>query len=544
MGIPSVPPPESDVVRVLNDFRKLTDDRDTEAMRTLADQWFLVENNLENDMFRLAHQMAENRLAGKVITEQMVFLDQRYKILYDNMTAQIDKYATGAVDLIAGSASNMALLGVDAANAAIFSSYGPLGGFWNRLNIRAVEAMVATTGAKGPLRLLLRETFPLSTNGLIKALINGMARGEGAAATAKKMAEGFGMGLERSLLIARTENARAYRFGSVEQYRESGVVRVFMRLVKKVTACMACLIEDGEVIRLENELTDHPRGKCSAIPWVEGTDPPAWEKGKEWFKRQPEAEQRRRMGNAKYEAWKDDKISLEDLVREHKSKVWGNSPRVTTLKELGLGIKSKKKSEATVDIYVKGKNLTEDGGAVLDFNKRWHDYTGRRDYVPDARLAAIGDMQGFSGLPTKLTQAQYADKLAKGEAKQMFRGTADSGGKGSGARYAEQFRTGDMFYGLGIYGNGVYFAVDPMIAVAYSRESQMTDKIITAALRSDAKIIDYKDIVSVAEATGMDKFFDDPGQIAAWLGYDAIYKEGTNYYVILNRTAMFYPGDD
>jgi hypothetical protein len=148
------------------------------------------------------------------------------------------------------------------------------------------------------------------------------------------MANGMGMGLERALLIARTESARAYRTGSLEQYRESGVVRGFKRLVKKATACLACLMLDGETFDLESELNDHPRGKCTAIPLVQGIGDPKYQTGEQWFKTLGAEQQRNMMGDARYEGWKAGQFGLSDLARSTSNDVWGNSPRVATLEEL------------------------------------------------------------------------------------------------------------------------------------------------------------------------------------------------------------------
>jgi SPP1 gp7 family putative phage head morphogenesis protein len=332
-----MPHPDPDVVRVLKEYRAALDTREAGLMADMATQWLSIERKLDADIALLAREMADRAAMGKIITEQMVWKAERYQIIKSQLEEQIGKYSSGyAAQTIATAQGQYALLGIDAAQAAINVQYGPMGTYFNKINLNAVESMIGFAGDGSPLSKLLKASYPDATDGLLKALINGIARGQGPAQTARDMANGMGMGLERALLIARTESARAYRTGSLEQYRESGVVRGFKRLVKKETACLACLMLDGETFDLESELDDHPRGKCTAIPLVQGVGDPKYQTGEQWFKGLSADEQRSMMGNERYTAWKDGKFGLQDLARVTQNDVWGLSPRVATLAELAL----------------------------------------------------------------------------------------------------------------------------------------------------------------------------------------------------------------
>jgi hypothetical protein len=97
------------------------------------------------------------------------------------------------------------------------------------------------------------------------------------------------------------------------------------------------LMLDGQRFETAEELTDHPRGKCTAVPWVQGVRPPVWETGKQYFNKLSADQQRELMGDEKYAAWKDGQFKLDDLAQMTHSKVWGDSPRVATFAELGIG---------------------------------------------------------------------------------------------------------------------------------------------------------------------------------------------------------------
>ena len=324
------------VVRVLRAYRTTIDDLETVLMDDMGRRWLQIERVLRSDMSALAEEMARRTAAGETITEQMIFRSQKYKTLNNHMAVEIQKYNKDyAVGAISDAQVRNATLGINASQDAITAMYpSPLSASFDRINVGAVEAAVGFAGDGSPLIKLLKEDYGDAASGVIDALTNGLGRGLGPTQIANDMANGMGMGLDRAMLIARTEAARSYRAASVQQYRDSGVVDGFMRLVKKATACAGCLMLDGERFELAEDLEDHPRGKCQAIPVVEGIAAPDWDKGPEWFLDQNEAKQISILGPTKYKLWKDGKIKLSDMARKTRSAVWGDSPRPATLKEL------------------------------------------------------------------------------------------------------------------------------------------------------------------------------------------------------------------
>lgn len=324
---------DSIVVQILRTYRAQMDALDEELMRELGERWLRAENHLQSEMNALAEEMARRRAEGEEITEQMVWRSERYQQLQWQMKAESAKYNQDAAQTIEEYQRRAAQIGIDAANAAIEGSVGPLSAAWNRINVQAVEAMIGIAGDGGPLYLLLAKDYGSAVDGLLDALVSGIASGKGVKDIVRDMADGFGMGLDRAILIARTETQRAYRMGSTEQYRESGVVTGFMRLVKKEGACLGCLLLDGEIFDTADELDDHPNGRCTAIPIVRGVDAPEWEKGMDWLKSQPESKQREIMGNQRYELWQSG-TPLEAMTHKAHDEVWGDSPQPTPIGQL------------------------------------------------------------------------------------------------------------------------------------------------------------------------------------------------------------------
>jgi SPP1 gp7 family putative phage head morphogenesis protein len=171
---------------------------------------------------------------------------------------------------------------------------------------------------------------------MTEALINGVALGWNPRKTARAMREGLQAGaLQRSLVIARTEQLRAYRTATLETYRQSGVVVGYKRLAaKSARTCIACLMADGTFYPLEESFEEHPNGRCTLVPVVKGRPAPEWETGRTWFERQPADVQRGILGPAAFEAWQAGAIRLEDLVERHEHPVWGGSLGQRSLRSL------------------------------------------------------------------------------------------------------------------------------------------------------------------------------------------------------------------
>lgn len=188
---------------------------------------------------------------------------------------------------------------------------------------------------------------------------------------------------------------------------------------------------------------------------------------------------------------------------------------------------------------------------------------------PDPLLGRILAAQGFDGPPEVVTREEMDRRIAAGWP-EMWRGVGDvdihrsdeTGSRTirvSAAENAEQFRTGPLYPGSGVFGNGTYASVNPETALGYSAGTPLgadyhtTPGLLRIALRPDARVIDFDELLEMHPhlAVGYrdeDKgALDDVGRFAAALGYDAIaaqprnanYRDGRiMYYVILNRTAV------
>jgi hypothetical protein len=203
--------------------------------------------------------------------------------------------------------------------------------------------------------------------------------------------------------------------------------------------------------------------------------------------------------------------------------------------------------------------------------------------IGDPRLKAILEAQGFTKTPTVVNATQY-ELLAKQGGIKVYRGVTDTTDL-TAAQMIEQFKTGDMFVGTGVIGNGVYSGTDLAYVIKYAKDK--SENVLEMILSPNAKFIDAKEaeegaralagafydaafsrkyanpelgkiVDAYIEAKGgiptntleAIKFRDelrdvgwlyhDPGAYAATRGYDAIkyFDEDGGVFVILNRGAV------
>lgn len=332
----------------MNAYRAALLRQEATQMQAMATRWQAAERNLAQSITDVLTEIAQRQAAGEVFgrfTGPYVRLE-RYQALLRQVRIELRKYGAYTEDLVQQGIANHVALGVEHSTAAIETLAGGDGGVlaqFNRLSLPASENMAAALQADAPVGQLLADAWPDASVRMTEALMNGVALGWNPRKTARAMREGLQAGaLQRCLTIARTEQLRAYRTASLENYRQSNVVTAYKRLASKsVRTCIACLIADGRVYALEESFDEHPNGRCTLVPILVGRDAPTWETGRTWFDRQPAATQRQLLGPASYAAWQAGAIRLEDLVERHEHPVWGGSLGQRSLRSL-LGEDAKK----------------------------------------------------------------------------------------------------------------------------------------------------------------------------------------------------------
>lgn len=164
----------------------------------------------------------------------------------------------------------------------------------------------------------------------------------------------------------------------------------------------------------------------------------------------------------------------------------------------------------------------------------------------DCFLRGLIHAQGFDGLPHIVTKQEMNEYVAAGE-RELFRGLDSYGMRGkTGEELAEQFRSGDLYTGLGLSGNGTYVAygADKYDAEGYMG-ADLEGAILRMTLKFEAKVISIQELKSIQEKDAIVQTHSELGELgryATFKGYDVIdvgaSRNAPKYMVILNRTAV------
>lgn len=175
-------------------------------------------------------------------------------------------------------------------------------------------------------------------------------------------------------------------------------------------------------------------------------------------------------------------------------------------------------------------------------------------------MAILGDELGASQLPELITEEQLEKEVADGGT-ELWRGFGYEG-----SQYAEQFKTGELYYGKGVYGDGTYTTIDKDTAMTYADYRQRESSMAHMVLKPDAKITSWQTLIDdYSNETTRGALLDimkkrhpygdtnlnyfvhsvtrDGGCLGLLNGYDAVFVEDkknqeSDYYIILNRGSV------
>lgn len=345
--------PDPLVVTQANAFRAALLRREATQLRTMTRAWLTVERALEQGITYMLAEIDVLRAGGRVFGRNPdPYLQlERYRALLRQTQRELDRWGAATTGQLEQGVFAFAQAGARDAAAAILAATdadAALLASFNRLNVAAVENIAGVLQANAPVGELLRQAFPEALVRMTDALVNGTALGWNPRKTAAAMAQGLqSAALQRAMVIARTEQLRAYRTATLESYRASGIVTGYKRLAaKSARTCLPCLLADGTVYELQEEFAEHPSGRCVCIPILRGRPDPTWATGREWFERQPAARQRDIMGVGAWRAWKDGAVALDDLVVRREHPTWGASLGVRPLRD-AVGVEAAKAYSAS-----------------------------------------------------------------------------------------------------------------------------------------------------------------------------------------------------
>lgn len=304
----------------------------SDMVRVYGASW----NRLSRQIDALQREMAAE---SPVPTMVQIMRDARLRAMQAQIEGEFARfapYASSSVTALQRSAVGMAERNaVDAITAA--SDTAVLARL-TRMNPGAVEAIVGFASDGSPLRELFDAIGLDVTPRMIEALSHGIALGTGARVIAREMRAQFGIGLTRSLTIARTETMRAYREATHATYEaNSDVINGWIWMASiTIRSCPACIAMHGTLHDLREKLNGHPNCRCVAAPHVAGTSVTVVS-GESRFADMADEDKRRILGPSRYAAYQDGNLDmnpygLRSIVGTRYDPRWGST---TYAKPLG-----------------------------------------------------------------------------------------------------------------------------------------------------------------------------------------------------------------
>lgn len=293
---------------------------------------------LEKLLKALLEQIEAAQARGEVVSAIWLKRQVRFERLMQQVNREVLRLAESSatqitegqrVEIARGIADSTKLMSVGAEQAGVSIAF-------DRISIDAVEALVGTLGDGTPLDKVLKRYGRQSARAIQQGLIEGVTLGENPLKVASRVKASFGGNLNKARLTARTEQLRAYRIATLENYQANSDVISGWRWTCSHSrrTCLACLYRDGKFYPLKKPMPSHPACRCTMRPVIKGIPEVQRQTGTEWFATQPDEIKRSMMGPKVFSYYESGLITLSDFVGEKRSKDWGTTTYQRSLKEI------------------------------------------------------------------------------------------------------------------------------------------------------------------------------------------------------------------
>lgn len=304
-----------------------------------------VQVSLEADLDAVLAKIEQARQAGEPISPSWLYRERRYRTL---MRRVLDE--TAAVSDAAGREviqTKKAALELGRTYAQKSMQTAGVDTLLADMDPDVMRAIIAGTDYGTPLDVLMSQVADDTLVAARAALVTGVTTGKGIPWIRRRFLQAMDAPRWRAETIARTESQRAFRAATQAGFQENAEHLegwVWTAALDSRT-CPACVVMHGTVHAVTEILDGHPNCRCVMVPrtpdWDDILGPghglpdtrPSIQSGKDWLEGQDDDVQRAILGPGKWQAWKDGKITLDDVVTQHRSDAWGTHRREATLAE-------------------------------------------------------------------------------------------------------------------------------------------------------------------------------------------------------------------
>ena len=229
--------------KILREFQKKAFRYENREIMYLFNKWQSISSKLEE----LINELSNNSDVYK-----------EFLVLSNN---QVSKFNKIAMETVIDGQKEFAQIGLDIARESIEL----ITVNFHHINIQAVNNMIGLASDGSPLYKLFAKSYPESIKKLTNTLVQSTALGYNPQKTAKLLMQDMNGNFNRALTIARTEQLNVLRLTSIEQMKQSGVCKGWIR-IEQPDACEDCSEENGKKYGFDETFDTHPNCRGACIP--------------------------------------------------------------------------------------------------------------------------------------------------------------------------------------------------------------------------------------------------------------------------------------
>lgn len=304
--------------------------------RAAASEMVRVYGGIWREISRQITELTKAYYAASEPKASWLYQFQRLQTLRSQVESQLTQFAQYADTTIQAQQWQALQAGKEHAGQLLQAAMGGKPWSFNVLPTNAIDFMVGFQQDGSPLLSVLQRYGKEAAEAMANRLVQGLALGQGPAAVARLIRKDMGMALWEALRLARTETLRAYRASSSATYREnSDVVEGWVWLSARNTrTCACCWAMDGTFHELDEELDDHPNGRCTKVPKIKGMNLPMRQTGVQAFEKLSDVDKLKVLGPSKYAAYRAGDLKLPQLIGVKHDKQWGRMFYERSLKDV------------------------------------------------------------------------------------------------------------------------------------------------------------------------------------------------------------------
>jgi hypothetical protein len=309
--------------------------REYDTVKRIVRAYEVAEKRVEKSIRLFQAKIKQAKDAGLEPSLAWYYQEARLENVLREIRGHLDEFSKDALEFSSQGRDDAYQLGaVHALRLAEAQVWGDIAG----LDAGAFANAQALLSASSPLKALFDQVGPQAAYAAREVFAQAVAEGWNPRKTGRALANQIeGLAKRRTVLIARTEQIRAYRTANRDVYaRNADVLQGWRWTAAKTPAtCALCLAMDGEVFPPEEVLSSHPACRCSMVP-LPKTDfgGPKPQSGEAYFQKLTDAEQNRILGKGKAEMYREGKLTLKDNVVWRDSPEWGRQPASRSLADI------------------------------------------------------------------------------------------------------------------------------------------------------------------------------------------------------------------